>query len=159
MCRGADFMLPQSKIRGRNFLESHQFLMLNFCMPEFVLSHFSCVQLFAALWIVAHQALLSMGFSRQEYWTGLPCPPPGNLPDLGIELTSLVSCIGMWVLYHQCHREAQISAYSSFISLHMSKHKQPLSLMQRYPCDKNEVDKRQISNSLIVLESFFMNKQ
>ena len=69
-------------------------------MPEFVLSHFSCVQLFAALWIVAHQALLSMGFSRQEYWTGLPCPPPGNLPDLGIELTSLVSCIGMWVLYH-----------------------------------------------------------
>ena len=85
MCRGADFMLPQSKIRGRNFLESHQFLMLNFCMPEFVLSHFSCVQLFAALWIVAHQALLSVGFSRQEYWTGLPCPPPGNLLNSGIE--------------------------------------------------------------------------
>ena len=40
---------------------------------------------------VAHQALLSMGFSRQEYWSGLPCPPPGALPDPGIELKSLAS--------------------------------------------------------------------
>ena len=37
---------------------------------------------------VAHQAPLSMGFSRQEYWSGLPCPPPGDLPDPGIELWS-----------------------------------------------------------------------
>ena len=36
-------------------------------------------------WTVAHQAPLSMGFSRQEYWSGLPCPPPGDLPDPGIE--------------------------------------------------------------------------
>ena len=49
-----------------------------------VLSHFSCIQLFATLWIVAHQAPLSMGFSRQEYWTGLPCPSPGGLPNPGI---------------------------------------------------------------------------
>ena len=34
---------------------------------------------------MAHQAPLSMGFSRQEYWSGLPCPPPGDLPDPGIE--------------------------------------------------------------------------
>ena len=40
-----------------------------------VLSHFSCVQLFVIQWTVACQAPLSMGFSRQEYWTGLPCPP------------------------------------------------------------------------------------
>ena len=39
-------------------------------------------------WTVAHQAPLSMGFSRQEYWSGLPCPPPGDLPDQGIELRS-----------------------------------------------------------------------
>ena len=39
---------------------------------------------------IAHQALLSMGFSRQEYWSGLPCPPPGDLPNPGIELTSLM---------------------------------------------------------------------
>ena len=43
------------------------------------------------LWTVALQALLSMGFSRQEYWSGLPCPPPGNLPDPGIEPASLTS--------------------------------------------------------------------
>ena len=42
-----------------------------------VLSRFSRVQLFATLWTVAHQAPLSMEFSRQEYWSGLPCPPPG----------------------------------------------------------------------------------
>ena len=41
-----------------------------------LLSHFSRVQLFATPWTVAHQAPLSMGFSRQEYWSGLPCPPP-----------------------------------------------------------------------------------
>ena len=40
---------------------------------------------------VAHQAHLSMGFSRQEYWSGLHCPPPGDLPDLGIKPTSLMS--------------------------------------------------------------------
>ena len=42
-------------------------------------------------WTVAHQTPLSMGFSRQEYWSGLPCPPPGALPDPGIEPTSLMS--------------------------------------------------------------------
>ena len=41
--------------------------------------------LFATPWTVAHQAPLSMGFSRQEYWRGLPCPSPGNLPNPGIE--------------------------------------------------------------------------
>ena len=39
----------------------------------------------ATPWTVAHQAPLSMGFSRQEYWSWLPCPPPGNLPNPGIE--------------------------------------------------------------------------
>ena len=56
-----------------------------------MLSRFSCVQLFMTLWTVACQAPLSMGFSRQEYWSGLPFPSPGDLPNPGIELTSLVS--------------------------------------------------------------------
>ena len=43
------------------------------------------VQLFATPWTVAHQAPLSMGFSRQEYWSGLPFPSPGDLPNPGIE--------------------------------------------------------------------------
>ena len=45
----------------------------------------SRVRLFATPWTVAHQAPPSMGFSRQEYWSGLPLPSPGDLPDLGIE--------------------------------------------------------------------------
>jgi len=45
----------------------------------------SCVRLSVTLWTVAHQASLSMGFSRQEYWNGLPYPSPGNLPNPGIE--------------------------------------------------------------------------
>ena len=56
-----------------------------------VLSCFSRVQLLATLWIVARQAPLSMGFSRQEHWSGLPCPPPGDLPDPGIKPESLMS--------------------------------------------------------------------
>ena len=52
---------------------------------------FSHVQLFATLWTVAPQAPLSLGFSRQEYWSGLPCPPPGDLPDPGVEPASLMS--------------------------------------------------------------------
>ena len=47
------------------------------------LSH---VQLCVTLWTTAHQAPLSMGFSRQEYWSGLPCPPPGDLPNPGMNL-------------------------------------------------------------------------
>ena len=58
---------------------------------EFVLSPFSHVQLFAALWTVARQASLFVGFSRQEHWSGLLCPPPGHLPDPGIEPMSLKS--------------------------------------------------------------------
>ena len=53
-----------------------------------VVSH---AQLFATPWTVAHQAPLSMGFSRQECWSGLPFPPPGDLPNAGIELASPAS--------------------------------------------------------------------
>ena len=55
------------------------------------LSHFSHVQLFETLRNVAHQAPLSMGFPRQEYWSGLPCPPLEDLPDPGIKPGSLTS--------------------------------------------------------------------
>ena len=56
----------------------------------------SCVQLFETPWTVAQQAPQSMGFSRQEYWSGLPSPSPGNLPDLGIELVSPVLARGFF---------------------------------------------------------------
>ena len=56
-----------------------------------MLSRFSCIRLLATLWTVVRQAPLSMGFSRQEYWSGLPFPSPGDLPDPGLEPASPVS--------------------------------------------------------------------
>ena len=46
-----------------------------------MISCFNCVWLFVTLWTVACQASLFVGYFRQEYWSGLPCPPPGDLPD------------------------------------------------------------------------------
>ena len=61
------------------------------CVCVCVWHRFSCVWLFVTLWTITHQAPLYMEFSRQEYWSGLPCPPSGDLPDPGIEPTSLMS--------------------------------------------------------------------
>ena len=61
---------------------------------SWVLSHFSRIQLFATLWTVVCQAPLSMGISRQEYWSGLPCHPPRDLQDSGIKPTTL--CLQHW---------------------------------------------------------------
>ena len=55
-------------------------------LPSQSVSH---IRFFGTLWTVVHQAPLSMGFSRQEYWSGSPCSPLGDLPDPGIEPTSL----------------------------------------------------------------------
>ena len=52
---------------------------------------FSHIRLFVVLWIVGCQAPLSVGFSRQEYWTGLLCPSPGDLPDAVIKAVFLMS--------------------------------------------------------------------
>ena len=68
-------------------------------MRALVLSH-SVMSDSATPQTVAHQAPLSMGFSRQEYWSGVLCPPPGDLSHQGLSLISYVSCIGRWVLYH-----------------------------------------------------------
>ena len=83
-------------------------------MHACMLSRFSHVQLFVTLWTVALQAPLSVGLSRQEYWSGWPCPPPGNLPDLGIEPTSLMSlsCIGRHVLKHSVQFSRSVASDS-----------------------------------------------
>ena len=60
-------------------------------MHACMLSHFSHIGLFETLWTVACQASLSMGFSRQKYWNGLPYLPPGDLPNPGIKSASPVS--------------------------------------------------------------------
>ena len=66
-----------------------------------MLRHCSHAQLLATQWMIALQAPLSMGFSRQEYWNGLPCTPPGDLPDPGIEPTSSVLQADSLPLSHQ----------------------------------------------------------
>ena len=70
-----------------------------------MLSCFSHVQIFTTLWtVVAQQTPLSLGFPRQEYWSRLPCPSPGDLPNSGIKpAVSYVSSIGRLVLYHLSH--------------------------------------------------------
>ena len=68
------------------------------------------VQLFVTLWAVVHQTPLSTGFSRQEYWSGLPVPSPRDLPNPGTEPVSPVSpCIGRCILYHGATWEAFLS--------------------------------------------------
>ena len=69
------------RLQAQHYLSIHVYL----------LSRFSLAQLFATLWTIAHQAPLSMRFSRQEYWSGLSCPPPGDLPDQGIKPGSPVA--------------------------------------------------------------------
>ena len=62
-----------------------------------------------------HQAPLFMGFSRQEHWSGLPCPPPGDLPDPGMEPhVSCASCIGKRILYHWHHLASPHSTAGDF---------------------------------------------
>ena len=63
-----------------------------FCSPiNIICCRFSRFWLFATVWTIARQTPLSMGFSRQEYWRGLPCPPPRDPPDSGIEPTYFMS--------------------------------------------------------------------
>ena len=81
-------------------------------------SCFSHVWLFATLWTVGHQALLSMWFSRQEYWSGLSCPSPGDLPDRGIESMSLMSPasagdIGRFFMPSASHLGSPVEYYSA----------------------------------------------
>ena len=65
------------------------------CVPAKTLRVWICV----TPWTIARQAPLSMGFSRQEYWSGLPCPPSGDLPNSGIETTSVVLAGRVFVLF------------------------------------------------------------
>ena len=64
-----------------------------------LLSHFGCVRLFVTPWTVARQAPLSMGFCRQECWSGLPFLSPGDLPAQGLTHISCISCPGRQILY------------------------------------------------------------
>ena len=75
----------------RRRTEAWDWLLPGFCLNHLVSSvkSFSRVGLFATPWTVAFQAPPSMGFSRQEYWSGLPFPSPGDLPDPGLALDTV----------------------------------------------------------------------
>ena len=83
-------------------------------------SRFNCVRLCVTLWTVVHEAPLSTGFSRQEYWRGLPCPPPGDLPNPRIKTASRVLQVDSLRLSHQgslnnyIHRYLPICIVNSF---------------------------------------------
>ena len=90
------------------------------CVP----SHFSHVWVFVTLWTVACQALLSMGFSRHEQWSRLPCLPPGDLHDSGIEPTSLMSpaVLGRFFITsatQEAHTLYQFSSVQSLICVQL----------------------------------------
>ena len=76
-----------------------------------VLSRLSCVQLFATPQIIARQASLSVVLLQREYWSGLPRPPPGDLPNPGIEPTSLASPVDSFLLSHQGSPSIHCSYY------------------------------------------------
>ena len=87
---GKLFLRDFMEVRSKNNHNVHA------CM----LSHFSHVWLFGTPWTVDHQAPLSMGFFGQEYWSELPCPTPGNIPNPGIKPSLLISpalgCLQKW---------------------------------------------------------------
>ena len=81
-------------------------------------SKYACNQLFATPWAIAHQVPLFMGFPRQEYWSGLPFPSPGHLPNPGIEPTSpLSSALADTFLHHCATCKAPWEAVSVKISV------------------------------------------
>ena len=90
------------------------------CVCVCMLSHFSHVQLFATPWSVAHQAPLSLGFFRQEYWSRFLCPPPRDLPNPGIGAPQKPSMyIHRYTLYIYIYIYIYISLQSMEISTHL----------------------------------------
>ena len=77
-------------VRRKSWFEDH-WRAVGFVFQVLCVQLLSCVRFFMTPWTVALQAPLSMGFSRREYWSGLPCPPPGDIPNPGIEPESPVA--------------------------------------------------------------------
>ena len=94
-----------------------------------MLSHFSHIWLFVTLWTVACLALLSMGPSRQEDWSGLPCSPPGDLPDPGIKPTSPVAPALQANSLPLNHWETLTFVY---MYIHLFSHSFPLKFITTY---------------------------
>ena len=101
-------------------------------MRVYMISCFSHVQFSVSLWTVALQAPLSMGFSRREYWRGLPCLPPGDLPDLGIKPTSPALWVDSLPTEPPGNPTLSIIPSESTMLLHMAE-LYPFSLLSNIP--------------------------
>ena len=115
-CKG----VPASLLQGQIWHSSNRMPVISDNSLVCLLSHFSCVRLFVTPWTVAHQAPLSMEFSRQEYWSGLPCPPPGDLPNAGSEPRSPALQADNLPLSHQGSPHKYIT--NSFILFPIDSH-------------------------------------
>ena len=106
-------------VRSKNSLHSCRSQIFYFIFPVSVLSlfiHQVVSDSFVTLWTVACQAPLSMGFPRQEYWSGLPFPSAGDLPDPGWTLHLYT---GRQILYHWATREAQkLYSFMFYMEVH-----------------------------------------
>ena len=89
-----DSCATQHEISHQSFLRIEYTCSL-YSVCAYMQSLFSCVELFATLWTIVHQAPLSTGFFRQENWSGLPCPPPGDLPPPR-DRTCISYCLPHW---------------------------------------------------------------
>ena len=102
----------------KNRFSSTYFQYLGCCV---LLSRFSYVQFFTNPWTIAHPAPLSLGFTRPEYWSGLPCSAPGDLPDPGIEPASLLSsALASRILFTSATWEAHTLYIKVYVSIAFS---------------------------------------
>ena len=106
------------------------YLFLSFFVYLFIYSYvLSHVPLSGTPWTVAHQACLSMGFPRQEYWRGLPLPSPGDLPNPGIKPLGLTaSCLGRQVRHYQRHPAGDQTGPPAWHFSHWTNREVPSSL-------------------------------
>ena len=111
----------------------------------------SGVRLFATPWTVAHQAPLSMGFPRPESWSGWPCPPPGDLPDSGIEPVSLMSpSLSGGIFTTSATWEAQHKLLSGYYYAYYYLSSKPASLPPLCPAPSYPFPPCLISHRLLV---------
>ena len=131
-----DFTLARPSGLSIGFPVAHSFTTLSFQCHVCVLSHFSHLGCFVTLWTVDQQPPLSMGFSRQEYRSGLPCHPPGDLPDVVIECVSLrSSALANWFLTTTATLET-CSIWTTLANLYkgtLSTHTSPPALLHFFP--------------------------
>ena len=118
------FMFLYSDLLSRKNLNTKK------CLQTFM--QVCVLGLFATPWTIACQVPLSMGFSRQEYWSGLPCPPPEELPDPGIKPVSYVSCIARGVFTNSATWEALRYTYTH-THIYMYTHTHTYSFSDSFP--------------------------